>query len=171
MDGIGISFLCGSSVRPCCSPNEQRMIAAGLPRYHYLIIKLLYSTGMKASKAPTVDGFVAEAPAEARPVLGQLRSVIKAAVPEADETMGYGKPYYKYHGWMVGITLYTKHLGVEIWGGLAEEDRQELEALGYKTGSKNFQIQYTQEVPATLLTRLVKAQAKRNEEKSASADR
>jgi uncharacterized protein YdhG (YjbR/CyaY superfamily) len=122
---------------------------------------------MKASKAETVDAFVAEAPAEARSVLEQIRKDIKAAVPEVNETMGYGKPYYKYHGWMTGVTLYTKHLGVEIWDGLSEEDRKELEALGYKAGSKNFQIQYNQKVPVELLTRLVKAQAKRNEQKSA----
>lgn len=121
---------------------------------------------MKASKAKTVDEFVAEAPAEARPVLEQIRRVVKQAVPGVEETMGYGKPYYKYHGWMTGITLYTHHLGVEIWGGLSDKDRTELEALGYKTGSKNFQIQYDQAVPEKLLTQLVKAQAKRNKQKS-----
>jgi uncharacterized protein YdhG (YjbR/CyaY superfamily) len=124
---------------------------------------------MKASKAKTVDEFVAEAPAEARPVLEQIRTVVKTAVPNVDETMGYGKPYYKYHGWMTGVTLYTKHLGVEMWSGLSDEDRKELEALGHKAGSKNFQIAYDQEVPVELLTRLVKAQAKRNEQKSKPA--
>lgn len=120
---------------------------------------------MKASSAKTVDEFVAEAPAVARPVLEQIRKVIKEAVADADETMGYGKPYYKYHGWMTGVTLYTKHLGVEIWDGLSDKDRKELEAAGYKTGSKNFQIQYDQEVPVELLTRLVIAQANRNKQK------
>jgi hypothetical protein len=61
-------------------------------------------------------------------------------------------------------------LGVEIWDGLSDEDRQELEERGYKTGSKNFQIQYDQEVPIALLTRLVKAQAKRNEQKNYSLE-
>jgi uncharacterized protein YdhG (YjbR/CyaY superfamily) len=121
---------------------------------------------MKASSAKTVDEFVADAPKEAQAVLQQIRSIIKTAVPGVDETMGYGKPYYKYHGWMTGITLYTKHLGVEIWDGLSDKDRKDLELLGYKCGSKNFQIQYDQEVPAELLTRLVKAQAKRNEDKN-----
>jgi uncharacterized protein YdhG (YjbR/CyaY superfamily) len=121
---------------------------------------------MKASKAKTVDQFVKEAPAEARPVLEHIRKIVKQAVPDVEETMGYGKPYYKYHGWMTGVTLYTKHLGVEIWGGLTDEDRKELEAAGYKTGSKNFQIQYDQAVPARLLTRLVKVQAERNRQKN-----
>lgn len=120
---------------------------------------------MKASSAKTVDEFVAQAPDEARPTVNKIRAIIKAALPGVEETMGYGKPYYKYHGWMTGIALYTKHLGVEIWDGLSDSDRQELESLGYKTGSKNFQIQYDQEVPAKILTRLVKAQAKRNETK------
>lgn len=120
---------------------------------------------MKASSAKTVDQFVVEAPVKARPVLEQIRKIVKLAVPDVEETMGYGKPYYKYHGWMTGVTLYTKHLGVEIWDGLSSSDREQLEALGYKTGSKNFQIKYDQEVPVKLLTRLVKAQAKRNEAK------
>jgi uncharacterized protein YdhG (YjbR/CyaY superfamily) len=121
---------------------------------------------MKASKAKTVDEFVAESPQEAHAVLGQIREIVKAAVPDVEETMGYGKPYYKYHGWMTGVTLYTKHLGVEIWGGLSADERKELEALGYKTGSKNFQIKYDQDVPKELLTRLVQAQANRNEAKN-----
>lgn len=122
---------------------------------------------MKASSAKTVDEFVAESLAEARPVLQEIRKIVRAAVPDADETMGYGKPYYKHHGWMTGITLYSKHLGIEIWDGLSDADREELETLGYKTGSKNFQVKYDQKVPAEILTRLVRAQATRNEAKSA----
>lgn len=121
---------------------------------------------MKSSSAKTVDEFIAEAPAEARPTIQKIREIVMSAVPEAEETMGYGKPYYKYHGWMTGITLYTKHLGVEIWDGLSDSDREELEALGYKCGSKNFNITYGQEVPAAVLTRLVQAQATRNEAKA-----
>lgn len=120
---------------------------------------------MKASKAVTIDQFIAEAPLEARPHLEEIREIVRAAVPGVEETMGYGKPYYKYHGWMTGVILYTHHLGVEIWDGLSDADREELEAAGYKAGSSNFRIRYDQEIPVKLLTKLVKAQAKRNEAK------
>ena len=98
---------------------------------------------MKASKAKTVDAFVAEAAAEARPVLEQIRKIVKAAVPGVEETMGYGKPYYKYHGWMTGVTLYTKHLGVEIWSGLSDNDRKELKHMVIKPGAKIFKFSTT----------------------------
>ena len=120
---------------------------------------------MKLSKAATVDEFIAEAPAEARPTVEQIRKIVKAAVPDAEETMSYGKPFYKYHGYMTGVTLYAKWLGVEIFDGLTDADHEELEALGYVCGSKTFRVAYGQEVPAEILTRLARAQAKQNEAK------
>lgn len=121
---------------------------------------------MKTSSAKTVDEFIAEAPAETRQTIQEIRAIVMSAVPDAEETMGYGKPYYKYHGWMTGVALYTKHLGIEIWDGLSDDDRKELEGLGYRCGSKNFNVTYGQKVPAEILTRLVQAQAKRNETKA-----
>lgn len=121
---------------------------------------------MKASSAKTVDEFIAGSPAETRPLLEQIRIIVKDAVPEADETMSYGKPFYKYHGYMVGVTLYAKWLGIEIFDGLSEDDRAELEAHGYVCGSKTFRVIYDQQVPVDILVRLTKAQAKRNESKA-----
>ena len=34
----------------------------------------------------------------ARPILRQLRRIITTAVPEAEETISYGMPFYRYHG-------------------------------------------------------------------------
>src|SRR5581483_11283706 len=150
----------------CSLHHDTNICVASEETTYSSLCRFATMTDMKASKAATVDAFIAESPAEARPVIEQIRKVIKAAVSDVEETMGYGKPYYKYHGWMSGVTLYTKHLGVEIWDGLSDKDREELEALGYKTGSKNFQIQYGQKVPRGLLTRLVKGQANRNKRKA-----
>ena len=121
---------------------------------------------MKSSKAATVDQFIAEAPEETRAHIEEFRHVVKAAVPDVEETMGYGKPYYKHHGWLTGVQLYGKHMGIEIWDGLTDTDRKILETAGYKTGSMQFQVRYSdQQIPADLLTQLVQAQARRNEAK------
>lgn len=121
---------------------------------------------MKASKAKTVDQFIAEAPVETHETLQAFRKIVKAALPDADETISYGKPFYKYYGYVVGVTLYAKWLGVEIFEGLSDDDHEELEALGYVCGSKMFRVMYGQEFPVEILTRLVKAQAQRNKAKS-----
>lgn len=113
-----------------------------------------------------VDEYISAAPPEAQAHLMEIRTAVKAALPKAEEKIGYGKPFYKYHGWVAGCDVYTNHIGFELWNGLASADREMLEAKGYKTGSKTFQIQHDQKVPATLIKKLVKAQAKLNEAKA-----
>lgn len=110
-----------------------------------------------------VDAFISAAPQEARAHLIEIRAAVQSAVPKAEEKIGYGKPYYKYHGWVVGFDVYKHHIGFEVWDGLQVEDREELEAQGYKTGSVTFQIRYDQKVPTTIIKKLVKAQARINE--------
>ena len=114
----------------------------------------------------TVDEFIAASIGEARAHLREIRDVIQSAIPEADEKIGYGKPYYKYHGWVTGLDVYKNHIGLEIWDGLLPADREMLEAKGYKTGSKTFQMRYDQKVPIAIIKKLVQRQAKANEAKS-----
>lgn len=113
-----------------------------------------------------VDEYIAAAPKGAQAHLREIRSVVKAAIPQAEEKIGYGKPYYKYHGWVAGFDVYKSHVGFEVWDGLQDEVRKTLEEKGYKTGSVTFQIPYNQKVPAAIITKLVKAQAKLNESKA-----
>lgn len=89
-------------------------------------------------------------------------------MPKIEKEIGYGKPYYKYHGWVVGFDVYTHHIGFEVWDGLSDEERKQLEEKGYKTGSVTFQIKYDQRVPTAMITKLVKAQVKLNEAKAKS---
>ncbi len=114
----------------------------------------------------TVDEFIEAAPETARPHLRKIRKIIEDALPSFEKEIGYGKPFYKYHGWVVGMDVYKQHLGVEIWDGLSDETRKQLEKDGYKTGSVTFQIRYDQKIPVSMIRELVKAQAMLNESKS-----
>ncbi len=113
----------------------------------------------------TVDEYIAAAPQKARAHLRALQDAVRSAIPKAEEKIGYGKPYYKYHGWVAGFDVYKNHIGFEVWDGFSGEDRTMLEEEGYKTGSVTFQIRYDQKVPIAVIQRLVKAQAKINERK------
>jgi len=53
--------------------------------------------------AKNVDEYISAAPQEARSHFEEIRAAVKSALPEIEEKTGYGKPYYKYHGWVVGL--------------------------------------------------------------------
>ncbi|HUS26184.1 MAG TPA: DUF1801 domain-containing protein [Nevskiaceae bacterium] len=116
--------------------------------------------------AKNVDEYISAAPEEARHNLKEIRTAVQSAIPHAEEKIGYGKPYYKYHGWVAGFDVYKNHIGFEIWDGLSHANREMLEAEGYKTGNVTFQIKHDQKVPAAIIGKLVKAQAKLNEAKA-----
>jgi len=57
-------------------------------------------------KAPqNVDAYIETAPRKVRAKLVQLRRIIKAAAPEADERISYGMPYYEYRGRRLTLRL------------------------------------------------------------------
>jgi len=45
-----------------------------------------------------VDSYIKAAPQAVRDKLAQLRTLIKAAAPKAEERISYGMPYYGYEG-------------------------------------------------------------------------
>ena len=117
--------------------------------------------------AKTVSQYISTAPKEARPHLKEIRAAVTSAIPEAEEKIGYGKPYYKTSRWVVGFDVYTHHIGFEVWDGqLSSDIRTSLEDKGYKTGSKTFQIRYDQKVPIAMIKKISKAQAKLEADKA-----
>jgi uncharacterized protein YdhG (YjbR/CyaY superfamily) len=98
--------------------------------------------------------------------LEALRAAVRAALPKAEEKIGYGKPYYKWEQWLVGFDVYKQHVTFEIYEGqLPSEIRSALEKKGYGTGNKTVQVKFDQKVPTTAIKQLAKAQAKLSEVK------
>lgn len=113
-----------------------------------------------------VDEFIAASPKHTHPHLKKLRQLIKSTLEGVEEKIGWGKPFYKYHGWIAGFDVYTNHIGFEIiLGRLPEDLKLKLEKEGYKTGNKSFQIRYDQEVPVLMIEKLLKVKALENIEK------
>jgi len=60
---------------------------------------------MKRLQAKDVDSYIAAADMAARPILNELRQLVKATVPEVKEVISWGVPIYKYHGVLAGFAL------------------------------------------------------------------
>lgn len=113
-----------------------------------------------------VDEFIAASPKEAHPHLKELRQLVKSTLEGVEEKIGWGKPFYKYYGWIAGFDVYKNHITFEIILGRLPQDLKEmLEKEGYKTGNKSFQIRYDQEIPDSLIKKLLEAKALENKEK------
>ena len=114
---------------------------------------------MNPKVARDVDAYIAAAPEAARGKLRELRAMIRAAAPQAEEVISYRMPYYKYHGHLVGFAAFKDH--VSLFGAFPEEIGRELRA--YKTGRGSVQFPLDRPLPADLIARIVRAHVKANE--------
>jgi uncharacterized protein YdhG (YjbR/CyaY superfamily) len=118
---------------------------------------------MKNYKAKSVADFIAHSPKETRSTLKELRRIIKATVPKADESISWGIPFYKYQGLLAGFAPCKNYVLFGLVAALSAKDRKIFESKGYKTGKKTVQIRYDQKAPVAEMKRMLKAQAKSNE--------
>lgn len=119
---------------------------------------------MEDQKPKDVDTYIANATEASRPIMKELREIIKSTVPEAEEEIGWNVPIYKYHGILAGFDTAKNHVsfGVDTIGA---QERETLEKEGYKTGNTTIQIKFDQEVPVAVIKQLLKKQAKLNKSK------
>jgi uncharacterized protein len=118
---------------------------------------------MKTPKAKDVDSYIAQSVREAHPILREIRVIIKSAVPEVEEGISWGVPFYKYHGPLAGFATYKDHVSFGFAGSvLDEKDREMLKKKGCTSGIRTIQIKFDQPVPATTLKQIIKTKAKEN---------
>ncbi len=87
-----------------------------------------------------VSAYIAAAPSEVRAKLTQLRKIIKASVPKADEGISYQMPYYRYHGALVGFAAFKNHIGLFVPPPVVEEHKHELEGYEVARGTVRLPI-------------------------------
>ena len=116
-------------------------------------------------KAKNVDDYILFAPKEIQQKLKDLRSVIKAVAPEAQEKISYGMPFYEYggkgyKGRLVYFGYSKNHIGIYLPPPTVEEHRKDL--TGYKTSKSGVQFPNDKKLPISLIKNLVKAKMKNN---------
>ena len=111
----------------------------------------------KTRLAKDVPEYIATAPKETRAQLRELRKLVKAAVPKAVESIGYGIPYYKYNGRpLASFAAFKEH--ISVFAMPVNEHKSETKPYVAAKGTLHFPI--GDRLPAALLTKLVKARAK-----------
>jgi len=112
--------------------------------------------------ANDVDGYLAAVPEDKRAALLKLRKTIKAAAPKASEVISYQIPAYKHKGLLVGFAASKEHCTFHIMS--TEVTKAHADDLkGYKLGKASIRFAPDKPLPASLVTKLVKARIAENE--------
>ncbi|TXH02702.1 MAG: DUF1801 domain-containing protein [Candidatus Moraniibacteriota bacterium] len=109
----------------------------------------------------SVSDYISAAPAWARPILRELRRVIRTAAPKAKESISYQMPYYALDGRVAYFGAYQAHCSFH-W--ISSEDKREFSNVLAKARvvGSTLQIPKGEKVPTTLIRRIVQAHVRRN---------
>jgi uncharacterized protein YdhG (YjbR/CyaY superfamily) len=113
--------------------------------------------------APTsVDDYLAALPEEPRAALEELRKTIKAAAPEATETISYQMPTFKDQGrFLVSYAAFKDHCSLFPASGAVMEVLGE-ELKPYFSGKGTLRFTADKPIPAALVRKIVKTRIEEN---------
>jgi len=112
----------------------------------------------------SIDEYIANFPAEVQKKLEDLRAVIKAAAPEAQEKIGYQMPTFTLKGNLVHFAAYKNHIGFYPTPSGIQAYREELSVYEGAKGSIRFPID--QPLPFELISKIVKFRVTENLQKA-----
>ena len=118
---------------------------------------------------PTVEAYVAGLATDRRAAVETLRRTIRAAAPEATETIAYSMPAFRSHGgqFLVSYAAYRNHYSLFPASGAV------VEALGdeltrYLAGKGTIQFPADRPIPTALVTKIVAVRLDENAERARS---
>jgi uncharacterized protein YdhG (YjbR/CyaY superfamily) len=114
-----------------------------------------------------MDAYLAAAPVDRRAVLEQLRAAIRAAAPEAEETISYNMPAFAQHGTLVYFASMKNHIGFYPTASGIAAFQEELAAYEGTKGAVHFPLD--QPVPVDLIQRIVRFRVE--EDRRTAADK
>jgi uncharacterized protein YdhG (YjbR/CyaY superfamily) len=110
--------------------------------------------------AVSIDQYISEAPQEVQQKLRELKTVIKAEVPDAEERIAYGMPTFSQKGNLVHFAVFKNHIGFFPAPSGIEHFKDEL--AKYKTSKGTVQFPLDEEIPMDLVREIVRFRLKEN---------
>jgi len=121
------------------------------------------------TKPADMDEYIAGFAPDVQAILERVRQTIKAAAPEAEESISYRIPAFKLNGILVYFAAFKKHIGIypPVRG-----DASLMRAIKPYAGPKgNLQFPFEKPIPYPLIRRIVKARVQTTRDKAVSRRR
>ena len=108
------------------------------------------------TKPTTVAAYMAALPEHMRAVLESLRATIRAAAPEAIETIAYDMPAFKWNGkFLVSFSAFKNHCSL-FPASTAVMDAHGEALKPYLSGKATLRFDPAEPIPAALVTEIVR---------------
>ena len=108
---------------------------------------------------PDIDTYIAAQSEPARAILTQLRATIRAAVPEAIESISYGMAAFHYRGQPLAyLAAWKHHIGLYP---VDFDTPFEADIAPYRAARDTVQLKYKEPVHYDLVRRIVAARAQK----------
>ncbi len=111
----------------------------------------------------TIDQYIASQPKEVASILEEVRKTIHKVIPEAEETIGYGIPTFKYYGNVVHFAGYKNHIG--FYPGAVGVEAFADEIKPYNTSKGTIQFSLNEPIPYDLIAKITTFRVQQNLEK------
>ncbi len=114
---------------------------------------------MAKTNYTSVDDYIAAQPETVRPLLNRLRSAIRKAAPDAEESIAYQIPAYKLNRYPVAFFAgFKNHVSLyPVIGAAAKEFAKEIEP--YQTSKSTLRFAFNEPIPTKLIAKIVKFRA------------
>jgi uncharacterized protein YdhG (YjbR/CyaY superfamily) len=113
-----------------------------------------------------IDDYIAAFPPAVQSILQDVRATIRAAAPDAEETISYRIPAFRSNGILVYFAAFKHHIG--FYPPVRGDSKLEAEASVYAGEKGNLRFPLDRPIPHGLIARIVKLKAKQNLKKSAA---
>lgn len=107
----------------------------------------------------SIDAYITTYPDDIKEKLTEMRSTIQAAAPDAAEKISWSMPTFTWKGKiLVQFAAHKKHIGFYPMPDVIEKFKEEL--ADFKTTKGGIQFPYKNQLPAELITEIVKFRVK-----------
>jgi len=109
------------------------------------------------SKTPSVsdpvEEYIAAFPVDIQAILQQIRATIRAAAPDAQETIKYNMPAFTLNGFLVSFAAYKKHIG--LYPTVSGDDDFNARLAPYRAERSTVRLPLNKPIPYDLITEIV----------------
>ncbi|MGH9724968.1 MAG: iron chaperone [Candidatus Acidiferrales bacterium] len=111
----------------------------------------------RAAAAKTIGEYIRARPQDVRAILEKFRSTIRKAAPEAEETISYRMPAFKFRGAIIAyFAAFQHHVG--FFPPVPHEFRKEASAYAGPKGNLRFPME--EPIPWNLVKRIIEYRVK-----------